>query len=182
MGASHLLADDYEGSAVLFDELIFQTLRRIELISPVRLPNHSPGIVGGNLLADGMVLHFDELAMVCTLPRQDSNCQHGTTLDLSEDGERQSLGYRLTVLDSEDADPLFLSCLYRRTILAKDWISGECEHAPMLLLAELKQEGSLWAISMRFLNGRRYCLDYQPALRCIEFSLMSQEPELISEL
>lgn len=124
METSHLLADDYEGSTMLFDELLFQRLHRIELINPLRLPNQSPGIVGGSLLADGMVLHFDGSAMVCTLPRQDSNCQHGTTLGLSEDGERQSLGYRLTVLDSEDADPLFLSCLYRRTILAKDWISN----------------------------------------------------------
>ncbi|QKV58247.1 MAG: hypothetical protein HT580_14510 [Dechloromonas sp.] len=75
---------------MLFEELLFQTLRRIELINPLRLANQSPGIVGGSLLADGMVLHFDELAIVCTLPRQDSACQHGTTLGLSEDGERQS--------------------------------------------------------------------------------------------
>ena len=170
MGTSHLLADDYEGSAVLFDGLLFQRLRRIELINPLRLPNQSPGIVGGSLLADGMVLHFDESAMVCTLPRQDSPCQHGTTLCLSEDGERQSLGYRLTVLDSEDADPLFLSRLHRRTILARDWISGGGEHAPMLLLAEAKREDRLWAISMRFLNGDRYRLVYRPELRCIEFS------------
>ena len=170
MGTSHLLADDYEGSAVLFDGLLFQRLRRIELINPLRLPNQSPGIVGGSLLADGMVLHFDESAMVCTLPRQDSPCQHGTTLCLSEDGERQSLGYRLTVLDSEDADPLFLSRLHRRTILARDWISGGGEHAPMLLLAEAKREDRLWAISMRFLNGHRYRLLRRPELRCIEFS------------
>lgn len=176
MGASHLLANDYEGSAVLFDELIFQTLLRIELINPLHLPNQSPAIVGGSLLADGMVLHFDESAMVCTLPRQDSNCQHGTTLGLSEDGERQSLGYRLTVLDSEDADPLFLSCLYRRTILARDWMSGSEKHAPMLLLAELKQEDGLWAISMRFLNGHRYRLVYRADFRCIEFATAPSAP------
>lgn len=171
MGASHLLADDYEGSAVLFDELIFQTLRRIELINPLRLPNQSPGIVGGSLLAGGMVLHFDELAMVCTLPRQDSSCQHGTTLGLSEDGERQSLGYRLMVIDSEDADPLFLSRLHRRTILARDWISGGGENASMLLLAEVKREDRLWAISMRFQNGHRYLLVYRTDQnRCIEFA------------
>ena len=176
MGASHLLADDYEGSAVLFDEFIFQTLRRIELISPLRLPNLSPGIVGGSLLADGIVLHFDVSAMVCTLPRQDSSCLHGTTLCLSEDGERQSLGYRLTVLDSEDADPLFLSRLHRRTILARDWISGGGEHALMLLLAEAKREDRLWAISMRFLNGDRYRLVYRADFRCIEFATEISAP------
>lgn len=171
MGTSHLLADDYEGSAMLFDELIFQTLRRIELINPLRLPNQSPGIVGGSLLADGMVLHFDESAIVCSLPRKDSPCQHGTTLGLSEDGERQSLGYRLTVLDSEDANPLFLSCLYRRTILARDWINGGDEHALMLLMAELKQVDNLWALSMRFQNGHRYRLVYRADQnRCIEFA------------
>lgn len=156
---------------MLFDGLLFQTLRRIELINPLRLPNQSPGIVGDSLLADGMVLHFDESAMVCTLPRQESPCQHGTTLCLSDDGERQSLGYRLTVLNSEDADPLFLSCLHRRTILARNWINGGDEHAPMLLLAEIKQENSLWAISMRFLNGCWYRLVYRGEQnRCIEFA------------
>ena len=176
MGTSHLLADDYEGSAVLFDGLLFQRLRRIELINPLRRPNQSPGIVGGSLLADGMVLHFDESAMVCTLPRQDSPCQHGTTLCLSKDGERQSLGYRLTMLDSEDADPLFLSCLYRRTILARDWINGGGEHAPMLLLAGVEQVDSFWAISMRFLNGHRYRLVYRADFRCIEFATETSAP------
>lgn len=171
MASSHLLAGEDEASAILFDGLLYQTLRRIELINPLRLPNQSLEIVGDCLLADGMVLHFDESAMVCTLPRRDSPCQHGTTLGLSEHGELQSLRYRLTVLDSEDAEPLFLSCLYRRTILARDWITGGVEHAPMLLLAEIKQENGLWALSMRFLNGRRYCLVYRADSRCIEFAL-----------
>ena len=161
---------------MLFVGLLFQTLHRIELINPLRLPNQSPGIVGDSLLADGMVLHFNESAMVCTLPRRDSPCQHGTTLGLSEHGERQSLGYRLTVLDSEDADPLFLSCLYRRTILARDWMNGGDERVLMLLLAELGQVDNLWALSMRFLNGRRYRLVYRADFRCIEFVLERSAP------
>jgi len=176
MATSHLLANDNEGSAMLFDGLLFQTLHRIELINPLRLLNQSPGIVGDSLLADGMVLHFNESAMVCTLARQDSPCQHGTTLHLSDDGERQSLGYRLTVLDSEDAEPLFLSCLYRRTILACDWMNKGDKHASMLLLAEVKQEDGLWTISMRFLNGCRYRLLYRADFRCIEFVLARLAP------
>lgn len=170
METSHLLAEDYEGSAMLFDGLLFQTLRRIELINPLRLPNQSPGIVGGSLLADGMVLHFDKSALVCTLPRQDSLCQHGTTLGLSEDGERQSLRYRLTVLDSEDAEPLFLSCLYRRTILARDWLHDASDqgHGAMLLYVDANSADDRWAISLRFLNGCQYSLRYRPDFnRCV---------------
>jgi hypothetical protein len=171
MGTSLLLADDNEDSAMLFDELLFQTLCRIELINPLRLPNHTLEIVGNSLLADGMVLHFDDSAMVCTSPRQNSRCQHGTTLRLSENGERQALGYRLTLLDSEDVDPLFSVLSLPQNDSGKGLDERRMhEHATILLLADVKQIDGLWAISMRFLNGRRYSLVYRPDHSCIAFS------------
>lgn len=143
MGTSLLLADDNEDSAMLFDELLFHTLCRIELINPLRLPNHTLEIVGNSLLADGMVFHLDESAMVCTSPRQNSRCQHGTPLRLSEPQNDSGKG-----LDERRMH----------------------EHATILPLADVKQIDGLWAISMRFLNGRRYSLVYRPDHPCIAFS------------
>ena len=51
---------------MLFEQLLFQPLQKIELIDP--WPGSIPGVAGASLLAGAMILHFDQTAVVCTSP------------------------------------------------------------------------------------------------------------------
>ena len=61
---------------MFFEQLLLQPLRKIELIDP--WPGDIAGVAGYSLLAETIVLHFDQTAVVCTSPIRQMRSQSGT--------------------------------------------------------------------------------------------------------
>lgn len=150
---------------MLFEELVRQTLRRIDLIEPWPMPDHSSSKVGRSLLAGGMVLHFDSLALVCTSPLRYRRGQNGARIGDVD------LGYRLTLVAREDADLCFPPCVARTTIAPADWFAGLGSVQPLLLLVILEECAGAWVLTWRFVNDALLQLGYRPDLDgCIELA------------
>ena len=158
---------------MLFEQLLFQPLQKIELIDP--WPGDVPCIAGVSLLAGAMILHFDRIAVVCTSPLRYMRSQSGTTLAVPGADGMASLGYRLTLTAQEDADVMFPACLHRRVIAPKEWMMPTdpitTPAAHVLLLAEVEQQSqAAWSLRMQLLGGS-HCLSWRPDLDgCIEFA------------
>ena len=95
---------------MLPDGMLFQSLRRIELIDPWRMSGGTVGKVERCLLAGAIALHFEQAAAVFTSPLRYSRCQRGTVVDALGDGALSDLGYRFTMLEAEDATRWVLPC------------------------------------------------------------------------
>ena len=80
------------------DELYIQRLQRIEMTEP--WPAAGPG-----LLAGAITLVFERDAIMCSSPLRYSHCQQGTVTAMF-DGQARDLGFRFTVLPSDDAKDL----------------------------------------------------------------------------
>jgi len=158
---------------MLFEQLLFQPLQKIELIDS--WPGGIPSVAGATLLAGAMILRFDRTAVVCTSPLRFMRSQCGTIIAVPGTDGMASLGYRLTLTAPEDADQLFPSDLCRKVIAHKEWMmSADPIAAPVahvLLLAEVEQQSqAAWSLRMQFLGGS-HCLSWRPDLDgCIEFA------------
>lgn len=158
---------------MLFEQLLIQPLQKIELIDPWQ--GGIPGVAGASLLAGAMILHFNQIAVVCTSPLRYMRSQAGTTIAVPGTDGLASLGYRLTLTPRDDVDLMFPSCLHRRVIAPKEWmVSADPNAAPVghvLRLAEVEQQSqAAWSLRMQFLGGS-YCLTWRPDLDgCIEFA------------
>lgn len=158
------------------DGMLFQSLRRIELIDPWRVSGGIVGKVGRSLLAGAIVLHFEQAAAVFMSPLRYSRCQRGTAVDALGDGALSDLGYRFTLLDAEDATRWVLPCLLSRlTVDAESWLlpSWLDQSPPPLLLstalATTTKDGV--SVRLRLLHGGWHQLTYRLDLDgCIEFS------------
>lgn len=163
---------------MLFEQLLFQPLQKIELIDP--WPGSIPGVAGTSVIAGAMILRFDRIAVVCTSPLRYMRSQSGTTLAVPGTDGMASLGYRLTLTAQEDADVMFPACLHRRVIAPKEWtmsadpVTSPAAHV-LLLTAVEKQSQTAWSIRLQFLGGS-HCLSWRPDLDgCIEFALVGQQ-------
>ena len=158
------------------DGMLFQSLRRIELIDPWRVSGGIVGKVGRSLLAGAIVLHFEQAAAVFMSPLRYSRCQRGTAVDALGDVALSDLGYRFTLLDAEDATRWVLPCLLSRlTVDAESWLlqSWLDQPPPPLLLstalATTNKDGV--SVRLRLLHGGWHQLTYRLDLDgCIEFS------------
>lgn len=158
------------------DGMLFQSLRRIELIDPWRVSAGIVGKVGRSLLAGAIVLHFEQAAAVFMSPLRYSRCQRGTAVDALGDGALSDLGYRFTLLDAEDATRWVLPCLLSRlTVDAESWLLPswlDQPPSPLLLstaLATTTKDGV--SVRLRLLHGGWHQLTYRLDLDgCIEFS------------
>lgn len=92
-----------------FEQLLFQSLRKIELIAP--WPGDLTGVAGSSLLAGAIVLRFDQTAVVCTSPLRYMQSQSGTFIAVPGGDWMASLGYRFTLTTQEEADLIFPSTL-----------------------------------------------------------------------
>ena len=157
---------------MLLEQLLFQSLRRIELVDPWRAVLRTPGVADGSLLAGAMVLHFDRTALICTSPLRYSRCQNGTAIALLDGSGIGSMGYRITELDIEDADALLPTCLHRRTIAAKEFLalSQKSSEHPLVLLLDFAPHEETWALRMRLFGVGWYQLTYRPDFGCIELA------------
>ena len=156
---------------MLFDDLLFQTLCRIELMDPWRTPLQQPGAVGSSLLAGGVVLYFDDVALVCTSPLRTGLRSKGTAVALASGGIG-ALGYCLTLLDVAEAGGIASTCLYRRIVSGHDLPFARQANDPhTVLLLDLAEENSAGVCTLRMrLLGAGWCeLAYRADLDgCIE--------------
>lgn len=158
---------------MLFEQLLFQPLQKIELIDP--WPDDIAGVAGLSLIAGAIVLHFDQTAVVCTSPLRQMRSQSGTFIAVPGKDCIASLGYRLTLTAPGDADLMFWQGLCRKVIAPKERMMSAdpiaTPAAQVLLLAELEQQSqALWSIRMQFLGGS-HRLTWRPDLDgCIEFA------------
>ena len=156
-----------------FPDLLFRELTKIELIEPWRCTGHAVGVVGRSLLAGTMALHFEDLALICTSPLRYLRSGSGTRL-AAEDAEGMlSLGYRINVVDSSEADLLLPSSLCRLTLTAKDMQSHGLfgVQPPLVLLRGVHEGVDLASISLRLMGSGWLRLSYRHDLDgAIEFA------------
>ena len=160
---------------MLPDWMLFQSLRRIELIDPWRMSDGTVGKVERSLLAGAIVLHFEQAAAVFTSPLRYSRCQRGTAVNALGDGALSDLGYRLTMLEAEDATRWVLPCsMSRLTVDAEGWLpppQSDQLSPPLLLSATLTDTVDRPSLGLRLLRGGWHQLTYRPDLDgCIELS------------
>ena len=157
------------------DGMLFQSLRRIELIDPWRVSGGIVGKVGRSLLAGAIVLHFEQAAAVFMSPLRYSRCQRGTAVDALDDCALSDLGYRFTLLDAEDATRWVLPCsLSRLTVDAESWLlpsRSDQPPPPLLLSTTLTTAKDGVSVGLRLLRGGWHQMTYRLDLDgCIEFS------------
>lgn len=148
---------------MLFEELLLQTLQRIELLDPWEPPGGQRGQVDECLLAGGFVLHFDHHALLCTSPLRYMHCQSGTTLDGLDS---MHFGCRITLIDLQDVDLVIPRCQRRHVICPLKWFSSSAANqtAPMLLLAFMEQAHQYASLGLNILGYGCYSLTYRPDL------------------
>ena len=157
----------------IFEQLLLQPLREIELIDPWQ--GYITGVAGSSLLAGAIVLRFDQTAVVCTSPLRYMRNQSGTNIALPGRDDIVSQGYRLTLTAPEDTDLMFPPGLCRKLIAPKEWmmsvdpIASPAAHV-LLLTAVEQQSQAAWSLRMQLLGGS-HCLSWRPDLDgCIEFA------------
>ena len=160
---------------MLADSMLFQSLRRIELIDPWRSSDGTTGTAGTSLLAGVIILHFEQTSVVCTSPLRYCRCQRGTVVDWLEEGRLSDLGYRLTLLTPDEALCWALpGQFHRQTIMVESWLTSSQKgvfELPLLLLTGHVQCANHTALRLCFLVGGWYELTYRPDLDgCIEFA------------
>lgn len=166
---------------MMFDDLLFQALHRVELIDPWRSPLQQAGVVGSSLLAGGVVLYFDDVALVCTSPLRTGLRSKGTAVALASGGIG-ALGYCLTLLDVAEAGGIASTCLYRRIVSGHDLPFARQANDPhTVLLLDLAEENSAGVCTLRMrLLGAGWCeLAYRADLDgCIELMADGQGCEV----
>ena len=156
-----------------FQDLLFRELTKIELIEPWRCTGRAAGVVGRSLLAGAMALHFEDLALICTSPLRYLRSGLGTQLAATYAESMLSLGYRIHVVDSGEADLFLPSGSCRLTLASKDMQAhGLFGAEPPLVLFHGVHEGiDLASINLRLLGSDWFRLAYRHDLDgAIEFA------------
>lgn len=156
-----------------FADLLFRELSRIELIDPWRVTGHPVGIAGSSLLAGAMALHFGDLAVICSSPLRYAHSERGTTIAAPRGNGLLSLGYRVSVVPTEDASLVLPSGSCYLTVSAKDLrLNGLLgPEPPLMLLQRLTEDRGVGTIQLRVAGADWTQLIYRRDLdSAIEFS------------
>ena len=156
-----------------FADLLFRELHKIELIDPWRVAGHPVGLTGGSLLAGTMVLHFGDLALICSSPLRYAHTERGTTIAALSGNGLLSLGYRVSVVPTEDAGLVLPAGSCGLTVSAKDLrLRGLLgPELPLMLLQRLTEDGGVGTIQLRVAGADWFQLIYRRDLDgAIEFS------------
>ena len=149
------------------DELYIQRLQRIEMTEPW-------SAAGPGLLAGAITLVFERDAIMCSSPLRYSHCQQGTVTAMF-DGQARDLGFRFTVLPSDDAKDLPRDwTLNTQSISAEAWLGPHTSTSaapPWLLQAEVEVGSEAAAVRLHVFGAGWLQLRYRPDLDgCIEFA------------
>lgn len=156
-----------------FADLLFRELRKIELIDPWRVAGHPVGLAGSSLLAGAMALHFGDLALICSSPLRYAHTEQGTAIAAWSSTGMLSLGYRVSVVPTEDAGLVLPAGSCGLTVSAKDLrLRGLLgPELPLMLLQRLTEDGGVGAIQLRVGGPDWFQLIYRRDLDgVIEFS------------
>ena len=156
-----------------FPDLLFRELRKIELVDPWRAVGCSVGFAGSSLLAGAMALHFGDLALVCCSPLRHSRTERGTAIAAWRGNGMLSLGYRISVVPTEDTGLVLPTGSCGLTVSAKDLCLRGLLAAgpPLMLLQRLTEYGGVSTIELRVSGGDWFQLNYRHDLDgAIEFS------------
>ena len=156
-----------------FADLLFRELRKIELIDPWRVAGHPVGLTGSSLLAGAMALHFGDLALICSSPLRYAHTEQGTAIAAWSSTGMLSLGYRVSVVRTEDAGLVLPAGSCGLTVSAKDLrLRGLLgPELPLMLLQRLTEDGGVGAIQLRVAGADWFQLIYRRDLDgAIEFS------------
>ena len=154
-------------------DLLFRELRKIELVDPWRVAGHPVGLAGSSLLAGAMALHFGDLALVCFSPLRYSHTERGTAIAAWSGNGLLSLGYRVSVVPTEDVGLVLPAGSCGLTVSAKDLrLRGLLgPELPLMLLQRLTEDGGVGAIQLRVAGADWFQLIYRRDLDgAIEFS------------
>ena len=131
------------------DELYIQRLQRIEMTEPW-------SAAGPGLLAGAITLVFERDAIMCSSPLRYSHCQQGTVTAMF-DGQARDLGFRFTVLPSDDAKDLPRDwTLNTQRISTEAWLgphTSTCAAPPWLLQAEVEVGSEAAAVRVQYVNN-----------------------------
>lgn len=156
-----------------FADLFFRDLRKIELVDPWRVAGHPVGLAGSSLLAGAMALHFGDLALICSSPLQYARRESGTAIAAWSGNGLLSLGYRVSVVPTEDAGLVLPTGTCGLTVSAKDLrLRGLLgPEPPLMLLQRLTEDGGIGTIQLRVAGADWFQLIYRRDLDgAIEFS------------
>ena len=146
-----------------FADLLFRDLRKIELVDPWRMAGHPVGVTGRSLLAGAMALHFGELAVICSSPLRYAHTEWGTAIAAWSGNGLLSLGYRVSVVPTEDAGLVLPIGSCGLTVSAKDLRSrGLLGTEPLLMLQQrLTEDGGAGTIQLRVAGADWFQLIYR---------------------
>lgn len=156
-----------------FADLLFRDLRKIELVDPWRVAGHPVGLAGSSLLAGAMALHFGDLAVICSSPLRYAHTERGTVIAPWSGTGLLSLGYRVSVVPTEDAGLVLPSRSCGLTVSANDLrLRGLLgPELPLMLLQRLTEDRGVGAIQLRVAGADWFQLTYRRDLDgAIEFS------------
>ena len=120
-----------------------------------------------------MVLHFGDLALICSSPLRYAHTERGTTIAALSGNGLLSLGYRVSVVRTEDAGLVLPAGSCGLTVSAKDLrLRGLLgPELPLMLLQRLTEDGGVGAIQLRVAGADWFQLIYRRDLDgAIEFS------------
>lgn len=146
-----------------FADLLFRELRKIELVDPWRVAGHPVGLTGSSLLAGAMALHFGDLALICSSPLRYAQTERGTTIAAYSGNGLLSLGYRVSVVPTEDAGLVLPTGVCGLTVSAKDLrLRGLLgPELPLMLLQRQTEDGGVGAIQLRVAGADWFQLTYR---------------------
>lgn len=156
-----------------FADLLFRELSKIELVDPWRVAGHPVGVTGSSLLAGAMALHFGDLALICSSPLRFAHTERGTVIAPWSGNGLLSVGYRVSVVPTEDAGLVLPSGSCGLTMSTKDLrLHGLLgPEPPLMLLQRLVEDGGVGTIQLRVAGADWFQLSYRRDLDgAIEFS------------
>ena len=155
-----------------YTALAGQRLLRVEVFEPwseFSSQRHAPK--GASLLCGALVMLFESAALICTSPLRYLHNQQGTQYGLPS-GESVSLGYRVTICDSEDVKTLLPITFgmtsgveYRHTWMQSPLPAIDMVPTETSIVEVSRADGEpAWGIELRFASGLCYWLSYRPEL------------------
>ena len=146
-----------------FADLLFRDLRKVELVDPWRVAGHPVAVTGSSLLAGAMALHFGDLALICSSPLRYARRELGTSIAAWSGNGLLSLGYRVSVVPTEDAGLVLPTGSCSLTVSAKDLrLRGLLgPEPPLMLLQRLAGDEGVGTIQMRVAGADWFQLIYR---------------------
>ena len=148
----------------LHPALIGQRLAAVRVFEPQQAPLPSTDTLGPPLLFGGIALVFEQQALILTSPLRYRLKLLGSYYGLS-DGRSVSLGYRVTLCDTDELDALLpiAACLPHWLGWKAYSLSAIGDTLKSLQVVASRWVANCWEVELSFEAELRYCLRYHPA-------------------